>query len=141
MLMSKTITALHYQKKNKERVNVFLEPLFGGVLRAAQGDGPDDPSACDAVNRVGRGELGGFFLAEDGADLDGDGASWDDEDDCVFLDTENVITGSRGDNDEPVLKPAPVYETFVNEPEPAHKPESEMQTEYPNANSTPETPV
>jgi Ca2+-binding RTX toxin-like protein len=70
------------------RVNVFLESL------------PDDLQVdCDEVKRTGRAAqgpvpFGGF---PDGADLDGDGFSGDDEDDCVYLDTENVVTGSGND--------------------------------------------
>jgi Ca2+-binding RTX toxin-like protein len=73
------------------RVNVYLESIFGGAFRTPLGNGE-----CDNINL--RAPLGLFFgVAPDGADLDGDGFSGDDEDDCVFLDTENAITGSGND--------------------------------------------
>jgi Ca2+-binding RTX toxin-like protein len=68
------------------RVNVFLEALLGGF---------DSVEGCLSVN--GREPLGFVGFAPDGADLDGDGFSGDDENDCVFQDTENVITGSGND--------------------------------------------
>jgi Ca2+-binding RTX toxin-like protein len=69
------------------RVNVFLEPLLGGADRlfTCEDIPPDRPV------------LTALPVAEDGADLDGDGASFDDEGDCVFLDTENAVTGSGND--------------------------------------------
>jgi Ca2+-binding RTX toxin-like protein len=75
------------------RVNVFLEAIFGGAARSALGgNGPD---FCEDVEGD-RAPLG-FGDLPDGADLDGDGFSGDDESDCVYLDTENVITGSGND--------------------------------------------
>ena len=56
------------------RVVVYLEAIFGG-------DG--------TLNDSGD--------AEDGADLDGDAFADDDEGDDVFLDVENVVTGSGND--------------------------------------------
>jgi Ca2+-binding RTX toxin-like protein len=62
------------------RVNVYLEAIdpdgFEVVCRNA-------PEFADAIH--------------DGADLDGDGSSGDDEADCIYLDTENAITGSGND--------------------------------------------
>jgi Ca2+-binding RTX toxin-like protein len=71
------------------RVNVYLEPLLGGV--------DDLIFGCfdDALNRSALGTVSGIWY--DGADLDGDGFSSDDEGDCVFLDTENAIGGSGND--------------------------------------------
>jgi len=65
------------------RVNVYLEPLLGGFNETLDDCFEEDSSF--------------FGLIQDGADLDGDGFSFDDESDCVFLDTENAITGSGND--------------------------------------------
>ncbi|MFN8188735.1 MAG: calcium-binding protein, partial [Gaiellales bacterium] len=72
------------------RVVVYLEPL----PNEADNDGFDGFSGCwddDNQNNYG--------LVRDGADLNGDGDSRDapDEGDCVFLDTENAVTGSGND--------------------------------------------
>jgi Ca2+-binding RTX toxin-like protein len=75
------------------RVNVYLESIFGGAFRSPLGVNGE----CNDLN-IDRASLGAFFgVAPDGADLDGDGFSGDDEDDCIFLDTENAITGSGND--------------------------------------------
>jgi Ca2+-binding RTX toxin-like protein len=76
------------------RVNVYLEPIFFGTPRAPLGF---DTCHNFKFRQVSRAAQGFAFFAPDGADLDGDGFSGDDEFDCVFLDTENVITGSGND--------------------------------------------
>jgi Ca2+-binding RTX toxin-like protein len=91
------------------RVNVYLEPLLFGFPRQTQGNGPQpDDIPCTFLPQIiiigqngggGRALQGGppFIPTMDGADLDGDGFSWDDERDCIFQDTENAITGSGND--------------------------------------------
>jgi Ca2+-binding RTX toxin-like protein len=76
------------------RVNVLLEALFGGTPRQPLGEFDE----CFDFEDI-RVPLGGGLIvsAPDGADLDGDGFSGDDEADCIFLDTENAITGSGND--------------------------------------------
>ncbi|MFN8188202.1 MAG: calcium-binding protein [Gaiellales bacterium] len=68
------------------RVVVYLEPLPN---EADGGEG----GCWDDQNQ------NNYGLVRDGADLNGDGDSWDapDEGDCVFLDTENAVTGSGND--------------------------------------------
>jgi len=69
------------------RVVVYLEPLPTAV---ANGSGNFCYSWFQENN---------YGLIPDGADLNGDGDSLDapDEGDCVFLDTENAVTGSGND--------------------------------------------
>jgi Ca2+-binding RTX toxin-like protein len=74
------------------RVNVFLEALLSGFLRSPLGIEFECGNETDD-----RAPVGFVGFAPDGADLDGDGFSGDDENDCVFQDTENVITGSGND--------------------------------------------
>jgi Ca2+-binding RTX toxin-like protein len=77
------------------RINVYLEALLGGAPGRAALTNPED---CEIFfGKGGRSALGFFFGAPDGADLDGDGWSGDDENDCVYHDTENAITGSGND--------------------------------------------
>ncbi|MFN8187069.1 MAG: calcium-binding protein [Gaiellales bacterium] len=68
------------------RVVVYLEPLQNELHNDAPGCHEDE-----SQNNYG--------LVYDGADLNGDGDAWDapDEGDCVFLDTENAVTGSGND--------------------------------------------
>ncbi len=86
------------------RVNVYLEPLpallvAGGLpldfpCLGVSGELPSGSSGTD---------IGGSLIFDgdikDGADLNGDGDSWDetDESDCVWLDTENAVGGSGND--------------------------------------------
>jgi Ca2+-binding RTX toxin-like protein len=82
------------------RVNVYLEPILFGIPRGTLGIDEFPCSNVENLPIVTRSALGGggpVFFAPDGSDLDGDGASWDDERDCVFHDTENAITGSGND--------------------------------------------
>jgi Ca2+-binding RTX toxin-like protein len=71
------------------RVNVFLEALPPALV------GGTAVEECTFAEM--RAALGLNFLLPDGADLDGDGFSGDDEADCVFHDVENVVTGSGND--------------------------------------------
>jgi Ca2+-binding RTX toxin-like protein len=81
------------------RVNVYLEPILFGALRGTLGIPTEEIPCTNAFDDTEtRPTLGGpVFFAPDGSDLDGDGASWDDERDCIFHDTENAITGSGND--------------------------------------------
>jgi Ca2+-binding RTX toxin-like protein len=82
--------AVNYSSRTT-RVVVYLESL------------PDvsainfDLCLTEQVGRQAQGIFGGF--AWDGADVNGDADSADfaDESDCIFLDTENVTTGSGND--------------------------------------------
>jgi Ca2+-binding RTX toxin-like protein len=73
------------------RVNVYLESLD------TIGVQPGEESVCRIGGVRAPLSVPPRPAIEDGADLDGDGESADDEGDCVFLDTENAITGSGND--------------------------------------------
>ena len=91
------------------RVNVYLEPLpellvAGGLPLdiPCLGVSGELPSGIAITARAGT-DIGGSLIFDgdvnDGADLNGDGDSWDetDENDCVWLDTENAVGGSGND--------------------------------------------
>ncbi len=76
------------------RVVVYLDPM----PQEAEVENSDD---CEWENDGERAGGGGANESQerDGADLNGDGDSWDatDEGDCVFLDVENAVGGSGND--------------------------------------------
>ena len=78
------------------RVVVYLDPL---PQAAFGGGGKGDACYRGKEHPPGRSQLAALDIVNDGADLNGDGDSWDstDEGDCVFLDVENAVTGSGND--------------------------------------------
>ena len=89
------------------RVVVYLEPLPQWAeiddLTECRGAGEckeyNGPCQTEDSPPRSAGFSNNYGLIRDGADLNGDGDAWDstDEWDCVFLDTENAISGSGND--------------------------------------------
>jgi Ca2+-binding RTX toxin-like protein len=88
--------AVKYDQRTT-RVVVYLEQLPAVSADSGPVDNTWDRCLVDTVDVDGT-LLGGIPI-NDGADVTGDGDSFDfvDENDCVFLDTENVTTGSGND--------------------------------------------
>jgi len=93
-------------------INVYLDPVPSGFLGVIGGTQPPFPFAFEGFcglevleNGVARPQqrgifgIGTFYIVPDGADLGSDGFSGNpaDENDCVFEDTENAVSGSGND--------------------------------------------